>query len=464
MPDAITETKRRKKLFIFFLSLSAATIVLLYLAASQLRFFDNDEFEHLHNAWLMAEGVLPISGAGMLHAPMLEWSIILLMKIFGESILLIRMVRLFIFIVAALSLFFVYLISRKLYQSNVKSFFAVLLTGSNLAWMYKTPEIRPDFLMMFFALLSFLILMSLYKKFSFLRLIAFAGALVLSFLGKQNAAVFTLAVGLGFCLELLTRKKMLPLKYIIIAAVAAVIVFELPPVQNLLKNNMRHLIPHENRFSPVGLLQSIWKFNPAVFIFFFLQLFSPLKTPDHYRSFKIYVPLTGAVCFIFLFIMNRPFMQEMLLMTAFMSIYGSCFLGELVCKIHWKAAYAVLFLILLPVVWFIPKLFTRSPISLDLDVIEIILELTDRDEPVFDAYGRAVFRKHPLDPKFILYKPREFDRLDELKKSGTDFIIEDWNYFPRLPDETLRWIDRNFVRLKRNRNVWVRKSRMDELR
>ncbi|MFO0795835.1 MAG: hypothetical protein U0586_17435, partial [Candidatus Brocadiaceae bacterium] len=92
----------------------------------------------------------------------------------------------------------------------------------------------------------------------------------------------------------------------------------------------------------------------------------------------------------------------------------------------------------------------------DIETTKILLEISERDDLVFDTYGKAIFRHHPLDPKYLIYFPRKFNRLDEIKKTNLKYLIKDSLYYPRLPNETLEWFNQNFRQTNENPNIFVR--------
>ena len=98
----------------------------------------------------------------------------------------------------------------------------------------------------------------------------------------------------------------------------------------------------------------------------------------------------------------------------------------------------------------------NNPFTSDIWTTKTILEISERDDLVFDSYGKAIFRHHPLEPRYLLYSPEKFDRLDEVKKSKVKYLIKDWHYYPMLPVETLNWFEKNFTQASENPNIYVR--------
>ena len=87
-----------------------------------------------------------------------------------------------------------------------------------------------------------------------------------------------------------------------------------------------------------------------------------------------------------------------------------------------------------------------------------ILRLAQPGEQVFDAYGRAIFRPHPLDPQFLVYHPRRFHRFEPLRRSGVKYLLLDQIYTPRLPQPVLQWMYDNFEPSGVHPDIYVRKS------
>ena len=449
-----------KNRFELFLEIAIFVLMVLFLISSQVRFLDNDEYEHLHNAWLMIEGTIPYFSLKFWHAPLLEWIIAFFMGITGENTIIMQVMRLFIFCVSCGSLLLVYLISKELYQSRNQALIAVLLIVSNYVWILKSPEIRPDNLMLFFALLSFWFLVKYYAHFQAKYLLICVLCAVLSMLGKQNAAVFYLPVGLVFAYDYFVWRRRGGLKVLIMGIVAIGLLLLIDPVRSFLMINIdRHLVSHSWKTSPNGFLGTALGFNPAVFILFVLQFFFSFKLPDRYKPFRYYLLAVPIVCFVFLYIMNRPLYQEMLVMIVFMSIGGANVLVSIVRKFKWKLEYIVAGVIMLPVFYYMPTTGLAKTWIKDLHTTKMILRMSRGDDLVYDSFGKPIFRHSPMEPNYLMYRnqSRNFKRLKELKESGVKFLVVD-GYTNYLPLETRKWFYDNFRPSKVDPNIWVRRK------
>jgi len=220
----------------------------------------------------------------------------------------------------------------------------------------------------------------------------------------------------------------------------------------------RHLVPNVESFSATRLLAPALRANPAVFLLFVFQLFSSYKLPDPDKPFRYYLLAVPIVCFIFLFLMNLPFFQEMLVMVVFMSIVGAKMLITIIRKLEWKLMYVIPGVIMLPAFSYLLTDGLFLTWTKDLQTTKTILRISQRDDLVFDSYGKPIFRHHPLDPDFMNIFPQKFNRLEELKASGVKYLIID-HYTPRLPKETLDWFRQNFVQSRVDPNIYVRRKK-----
>lgn len=429
----------------------------LYLVSSQTRCLDNDAYEHLHNAWLMTEGKLPYFDLSAQHLPLLEWIIVIFMRFTGESTLIIQLMRLFMFVISCGSLYLIYKITEELFNSKTKALLALFLIVSNLVWIVISYEIRPDNIMIFFALLSFWFLMKYYKYQKSIYLIIFVLCAFFSMMGKQNAAVFYLAIGIVFAYDISVRKRLLNLKIIAILLTTVIILLQIDVIKDFITINVnRHLIPNHIKFWPNNLLEKIYISNPALFLLFIFQLFSPIKLNEKYEIIPKYLITISLVCFTFLFLMNRPFMQEMLVMVVFMGMFSANIFAEIIQKVDRKVVHVIIVLLILPVLLSTKRAVFEKSISDDIKTTKNILEIARRDDLVFDTYGKAIFRHHPLDPEYLIYFPDRFKRFGELKSSRVKFLIKDRVYYPRLPKDVLNWFKKNFRQTHQNPNIYIR--------
>jgi len=436
-----------------------------YAISSQIRYLDNDEYEHLHKAWMMLEKTIPFYSLKFTHSPFLEWISVFFMKLQGESVLIIRTMRLFIFLLSCGSLFFVYRISVKLFQTNLHGLLSVLLIICNHAWMEKALEIRPDNIMLFFALLSFLLLIYYYETGKKIFLLSFIICASLSFLGKQNAAVLYFGICTVFLYQLAFCKKQPAFKIAAVSliAFAILIVIFFVPKELFLSLGFKHVIPNDIKFWPTRHLAQILEKTPPVFILFVVQLFLYKKVKTTIPIFKKYLFSISIISFLFLYLMNRPWLQEMLVMIVFMSILGADALVRFFNKRNFIVFIVILLAIAGPLNWrIIKKNILKNTMTRDMVTTQTILDISEKNDIVFDAYGKAIFRHHPLEPQYLIYFPEKFSRTKALKRSNTKYLIKDDFYYPRLPVNILEWFEDNFEPTTVNKNIFIRKKTSKE--
>ena len=443
-----------------FLSLAIFAFLFLYLFSSQIRYLNNDEYEHLHNAWMMREGTIPYFSLDLKHSPMLEWVNLLLMSVVGESAIILQTVRLFMFLLSCGSLCLVYWIANEAYGSRLAGFAAVFLLLGSFIWMTCSFEARPDNFMVFFALVSLRLLLLYFRTKRFLYLALFACSCVLSLLGKQNAAIFLFAVAVAFIYGIVfdeghSRKRRIVAILTLLAAAAAALQIE--PTRTFLWINInRHIIPNDIKFFPFEYLFRIMQTSPAVILLFVTAIFT--KPEGGSQTARRYLYSISFACLAALFLMNRPFPQEMILMTATMSIVASNVLVVLIQKVERKHSCLIACLIAVPAMFYFCHVARDRPADSDISVTETILQISNKDDLVFDAYGKAIFRHSPLEPNYLLYFPGKFSRLEILKKSEPKFVIEDEWYYARLPREVHEWIKENYIRTAEHPLILVRKK------
>lgn len=444
--------------FPVFLKIFLGFLVMLFLILSLTRYLDNDEYEHLHNAWLMLTGTIPWFSPTMRHFPLLEWTIDLFIVIVGERVTIIQVMRLVMMAISLGSLWLVFRISLRLFQSKTSALLAVVLLVTNFAWVRVFHEIRPDIFMLFFVLLSFYCLIRFNEERRIRFLFFFVLSAILSFLGKQNAAVFYFALACIFGYSTIFLQQRVNFRNLAIMGVLVISVLWLEPVRVFLLTNIeRHMLPNGvfEKFLPLGGLLRICRFNPAVFFLFLLQFFSPLNLPGPYRQYRKYVVGIPIVCFVFLFLMNMPYLQEMLVMVVFMSMAAAPLLTEFIEKLFWKARYVAICFFLLPVLLATFEGISSVSMAKDYHTTATILKISGPHDLVFDSYGKPIFRHHPLEPDYLNYSPHQFNRLKELQASGVKYLIKD-PYYWSLPAETLAWFENNFEPLSEDPNVFVK--------
>ncbi len=437
-------------------------IVSVYVVLIHTRNLNNDEYEHMHNAWLMLEGVIPFFSIEMMHMPLLEWIVALVIEITGENVIIVNILRHVMFFTSMISLYLIYFITVNLFHRKTVAYIALILLSTNFVWLRKSFEIRPDNIMLVFALFSFLCLIKYNQTSKTPYLIFFGISALLSTLGKQNAVIFYFALVLAFLYSLIIKRKVFRLHFIVSFIIIILIGFCIAPIRDFFSINIsRHLLPNDIKFWPTNYLISSFKFNPLLYIAFIFGVinFPKIEWPDTTYVYYIYTII--CTCFVFLFLMNRPWLQEMLLMSVFLCVITSWVLFGFFNKVLGRRSVVFLFLFLYTVPFFIYSnhvyLKGRRQIFTQIETTRVILKISDKDDLVFDSYGKPIFRHHPLEPYYLMYLPEKFSRLSDLKSASPRFLIKD-EYYSRLPKKALSWFEANYVNIPGKRDILVRQD------
>lgn len=456
-PSAQVPAAGRKRALEMILGVVLLAILAGYVFASQIRFLDNDEYEHLHKAWMMTQGTIPYFSATALHMPLLEWVIAGIMKCMGESVLILRVMRLVMVGIMLASLVQIHAIASRLFGSVLQARLALLLLCSNFIWMQKAIEIRPDNIMVLFVLLSFRVLMRWYRAPKVRDALWFLVLAGLAVLGKQNALVFYAVVGVLFFVDA-WRGGWIGWRTLTAMLCVLLCLGLWPSFRAFLDATLWHLARNPDRFSPFVKFGKAWAFNRTLFILFLFQVFAPLRLLPEYEGLRKHIRLIPWVACAMLFVINRPFLQEGLVMAVFMSIAASDLVARAVSASNSLLALAISAFIAAPALVSVPDYALKKTWTREYESTREILRISGPTDLVFDSYGRAIFRHHPLEPQFLNYHPRRFYRLNDLQHSGVKYLMLDQIYTPRLPKPVLQWMSDNFEPTGVHPDIYVRKS------
>lgn len=141
--------------YLLYLLLIVGIGILLYLhfRLSITRYFDADEFAHLHWGYAFLTGEKPYTDFFYLFPPFFLYPIAIIIKLFGRTFESLIAARIFIFIIYLGTLSMLFLITKKA-RGVLAALFAVFIFVFLPMPQDKTIEIRPDLVAVFFALLG----------------------------------------------------------------------------------------------------------------------------------------------------------------------------------------------------------------------------------------------------------------------------------------------------------------------
>jgi 4-amino-4-deoxy-L-arabinose transferase-like glycosyltransferase len=136
-------------------------IILLFILAAfvlripilKVRYFDPDEFQHLHGAREIYRGQIPYRDYFEHHTPFLHFILTGFYPIFGEEIRVLFVARALMLAFTAAILYLTYVLAKTLYGTDA-GLFAALFLSYVIMFLEKTIEVRPDVRAVVFWLVS----------------------------------------------------------------------------------------------------------------------------------------------------------------------------------------------------------------------------------------------------------------------------------------------------------------------
>ena len=119
------------------------TALILRIPILKARFFDPDEFQHLHGARQIYHGQLPYRDYFEHHTPFLHFILSGFYPVFGEEIRILFAARALMMIFTAAILYLTYSLTKTLYKTDA-GLFAALFLSYVIMFLEKTIEVRPD--------------------------------------------------------------------------------------------------------------------------------------------------------------------------------------------------------------------------------------------------------------------------------------------------------------------------------
>jgi len=122
-----------------------------WLSFSRVRYFDPDEFEHLHFAWCISRGMVPYRDFFEHHTPWFHYALAAVMPFyqldrrFDDALAFISLARRIDVILAAAALALTFMLAR-LWRGSASGWIAIALLAVTPVFARKTFEIRPDVL------------------------------------------------------------------------------------------------------------------------------------------------------------------------------------------------------------------------------------------------------------------------------------------------------------------------------
>ena len=351
-----------------------------------------DEFQHIHNAWLIKSGSVPYVDFFEHHNSLYWYTLVPFLKVFGENTSVLLVLRLCTFLLTMGMGRIVYSITKDLYKSHKAGLFSVLLLFSVPLFVQSSIEIRPDVPQVLFGLLSVrkFIRFLESKKERDLYFSAFFAAISFVFLQKSILYLAACALFLLFMLlkKSMSIKQVVTCGIIVILPFTGFILFQIS--QGALADyfasnwlfNLRRDVPF---FPAMGLLLYFVENSVFWVASFYAVIF--FKKQKKNIQFKFILWLTGFY-WVSLLLVQRPWGQYFLFPVACLTILCASRLNryeELLKSRKKFAVYLSMLFFLTPILSYSVRLALNN--KKQLEVINFVLENSKETDVVVD-YGR----------------------------------------------------------------------------
>jgi Dolichyl-phosphate-mannose-protein mannosyltransferase len=299
------------------------------------RIFDPDEFEHLHAARSISNGLKVYRDFFEHHMPLQYLFFVPLHHIWGDTETFLMSGRFIMFGFMLLTLLTTFFLAREFLNTEF-SLFAVILMAGSYAFRRKAIEVRPDNIMVPLILIGLFFLLRSMKKSSWINITTAGVFFGLSVWASVKGALFIVAFLIPWMFlelhrhrfkEVFARSCFLSTGIISICLIGTVIVYRIGILPDLIKYNFVHNLGWKYRFSVFRSLFEIIHNDPVILALFLAGWIATLsilrKTKCNDTSLLLLCfSLTILVVEIVMIIPN-PYLQNFLLPVPLFSILAS---------------------------------------------------------------------------------------------------------------------------------------------
>jgi 4-amino-4-deoxy-L-arabinose transferase-like glycosyltransferase len=379
------------------------TLLVIIFFCSMFRYYDHDEFEAIHTSWKIIHGERIFIDFFQQKNPFFHYTLIPILKLFGETIVAIKACRFFIFITMLCSLTVIYFTAKTIFDSKV-AIISLILTTSTYIFVQKSIEIRPDTIQVLFGIIGVFFLYEFFKNNQTVNLIMSGISLGISFLFLQKAILIIALLGIILIYRYLT--KQIKIKYLILFSVTIILtilpyyiyLFSRVSLKTYWICNWFINVHFIETFSPVKVFILSFKQNIFLWSFYLFGLVIVFKEKTKNEIAFLSLGLLGLV-----FGMRNPNSQYFMMAMPFVAMIAA--FG--ICKIFdRKTKLQMILLILIAVLasgnfcYVSMKHNNRE----QLEKIEYVLSITDNDDYVYD--GNIQFNVFRKDLDYFWYSLR----------------------------------------------------------
>ncbi|MCX5858658.1 MAG: glycosyltransferase family 39 protein [Proteobacteria bacterium] len=189
-----------------FLFLLAALLASLVLVNSLNRYFDHDEFEHIHSAWYVTINQFPYLDFFEQHHPLLWYLLAPFLILLGLSTQTVMVLRILMFVFILGIAFFTGRIAEQVSRSRETGLVSSILLLSSTLFIKSGVEIRPDVPEVFFGLVSILCLFRYFQSARNRDLIISGLAAAVAFLFLQKIVLLLFCYAAIFIYKIVRKR------------------------------------------------------------------------------------------------------------------------------------------------------------------------------------------------------------------------------------------------------------------
>jgi len=448
---------------------------ILRIVALEYRYFNEDEIEHLHVAYLISSGEIPYVDFFEHHLPVFHYLVSLMVQIIENPKNMIFLMRTLMFICVIFIFFITYKIGGKLFNKNT-ALLSLFFLASNILFFEKSLEIRPDVPQTLLWVISFYTLIMGFRKKSYYCMSISGLLLGFAFTLTQKTVYVLAPVLLTFFVWCIFKTKIYDFMKRIKLFFLYLIAFSIPVAilflyfysigafkvffdWNFVKATIwdREIYPWDYMIRTMRQNSPFWVFGLGYSLFHFLRKFKNWKNQPE----ELLMPLSVFLLIVALLLTSGPYRQTYMPILPIVAIFaGRCFDRGINFLRGLKGGHSlsIPFILILFFAFTIPPFGeiageTKVDNQKQLNLIDFIHNITEPEDSVFDGLGYGIYRPsafyfHMLSAGVINMMGRENREekiIESIIDNNTKVMVYDYRVKNYLPDATKNFLLENFV-------------------
>lgn len=377
--------------YLSFLFLLAVLLSFLVLMISLNRYFDHDEFEHIHSAWYVTNNQIPYLDFFEQHHPLLWYLLAPFLSFLGNSTPTVTVLRILMFIFLLGMAFFTCRIAEQITRSRETGLISAILLLSSTMFVKVGIEVRPDVPEVFFGLISIL---SLFRYFQSARdrdIIISGLAASIAFLFLQKITILLFCYAAVFIYKIV--RKHFSLKPVLLFSAG----FSLPVIlflggliisgslKEYLLNNWVLFFQDISRISPWPFLWEFFPQNLLPWVILPVAIIFIISNRQSGGEIKT-ITFIFLTLFLSVLITPHPFPQYYLLALPLGSIASAFFLTDILNRIKSGIILRTVIVIIFiagPVFYLCKE--TQKTNRSQLDMINYVFQNSEESDFIYDG-------------------------------------------------------------------------------